>query len=368
MKFPSPIPPPDELDPLDPSAESGPSRDQLDLFTEPQIPGSPFGTPEDAFHLLLEAQDELQAARRREALWISIAVHAVLILILVNLGFLSSLFPARKPLAVMTPSDVLNQKDLTYLELPPDQLKQLKPPDTNVISDKNRISASLHPDQKMLKQMRDSAPPQPQGPQQPQMPAPQPQGQPEQSQNQPQPSVTQQEAPPEDAKLQVPVAKPSFKTGGSAGSVLDQATRHVAENRGGGSGGSYGDFGRAQPGGGREAAGVEILSDTMGVDFGPYLQRVKHAVEGNWYAVIPEIAKPPLLREGNVVIDFVILKDGRVAGMRVAGPSGESSFDRAAWSGISASNPFPPLPAEFRGEYLQLRFHFFYNPKAGELR
>ncbi len=354
----SPIPPRDQLDPSD-------DREQLDLFAASRAGSSPLA-PEDAFHLLLEAQDELQAARRREALWISLAVHAVLIVILLNLGYLTSLLPKRA-LAVLTPSDVLNQKDLTYIELPPDQLKLLKKPDTNIISDKNRISASLHPDQKMLKQMHDSRPPEPQGQQQEQAPPPQPQGEQQQAQNQQQPPITQQEAPPQDSRLPVPVAKPSFKLGGSASSAIDQATRNVAQNRGG-FGGSYGDFGRTQPGGGREAAGAEILSDTMGVDFGPYLQRVKHAVEINWYAVIPEIAKAPLLKSGKVVIDFVILKDGRVAGMRVAGPSGEASFDRAAWSGISASNPFPPLPSEFPGEYLQLRFHFFYNPATNELQ
>lgn len=357
----SPIPPRDQM--TEPEESS-----QLDLFAPASVGTSHLLSPDDALHLLLEAQDELQAARRREALWISIAVHALLILLLFNLGYITSLLPKRAPIAVLTPNDVLHQKDLTYLELPPDQLKQLKPPDTNVISDKNRISASMHPDQKLLKQMRDSRPPEPQGQQQPQPPPPQPQGQQQQAQQgQQQPQITQQEAPPQDAKLQPPVAKPSFKIGGTAGSMLDQATRNVAENRGG-FGGSYGDFGRAQPGGGREVAGAEILSDTMGVDFGPYLQRVKHAVEQNWYAVIPEIAKPPLLKQGKVVIDFVILKDGRVAGMRVAGPSGEASFDRAAWSGISASNPFPPLPTEFKGEYLQLRFHFFYNPTANELQ
>lgn len=35
----------------------------------------------------------------------------------------------------------------------------------------------------------------------------------------------------------------------------------------------------------------EVLSDTMGVDFGPYLQRVMHDVTLNWYKNIPESAK-----------------------------------------------------------------------------
>ena len=74
------------------------------------------------------------------------------------------------------------------------------------------------------------------------------------------------------------------------------------------------------------------------------------------------------MKRGKVSIEFAILKDGRVAGMKLGGPSGDVALDRAAWGGITGSNPFPPLPADFHGEYLALRFHFYYNPERGELR
>src|ERR1700730_13491757 len=38
--------------------------------------------------------------------------------------------------------------------------------------------------------------------------------------------------------------------------------------------------------------------------------------------------------------------------------------DRPAWGSITASNPFPPLPSEFTGPYLALRFRFYYPDKA----
>jgi len=41
---------------------------------------------------------------------------------------------------------------------------------------------------------------------------------------------------------------------------------------------------------------------------------------------------------------------------------------RAAYGGIAASKPFPPLPAEFAGPYLALRFRFYYNPDKGDLQ
>jgi outer membrane biosynthesis protein TonB len=48
----------------------------------------------------------------------------------------------------------------------------------------------------------------------------------------------------------------------------------------------------------------------------------------------------------------------------IANSSGTQSLDRAAVAGISASNPFPPLPAEFPGSDVRLQFVFLYNVKT----
>jgi TonB family protein len=108
---------------------------------------------------------------------------------------------------------------------------------------------------------------------------------------------------------------------------------------------------------------VEVLSDTQGVDFGPYLSKIVQAIRKNWYALIPPQARPPELKSGNVSIEFAILRDGHVAAMKLTHPSGDTGLDRAAWGGITASVPFAPLPEQFRGPYLALRFRFQYNPK-----
>jgi hypothetical protein len=36
-------------------------------------------------------------------------------------------------------------------------------------------------------------------------------------------------------------------------------------------------------------AGIEILSDTMGVDFGPYMKRLRYRIQGPWDALIPQL-------------------------------------------------------------------------------
>ncbi len=106
-----------------------------------------------------------------------------------------------------------------------------------------------------------------------------------------------------------------------------------------------------------------ILSDTRGVDFGPYLARIVYIVRRNWYSVIPESAR--LGEKGRVAVVFEILKDGSVPQLRLVASSGSDPLDRAAVAGIKASIPFPPLPEEFTGNHLVLQFIFLYNIGVG---
>jgi TonB family protein len=331
--------------------------------------------------LLIQLQDDLSRARRREALWMSVIVHLTLVILIMNSDRFVNLFPHRAVI-VMSP-DMMKQKDLTYLELPPDAQKLTKRPDTNNISDKDRVATTRKPqlDRNELKKILDSGRPGAPGPKAPPAPTSQPAPPPVMAQNTPpQMQPPEQQAPPQQltpppgrvAKLNTPPANsaPSFATGMSAGSAIAQAARAAAQNRGGygGGDGDGGNYGLGQGGQGKVVDNLEILSDTMGVDFGPYLQRVLHDVRQNWYNIIPEVARAPLMKKGKVSIQFAITKDGTVAGMQYVFSSGDVALDRAAYGGITASNPFPPLPTEFRGSYLELRFNFFYNPDASDLR
>jgi len=323
--------------------------------------------------LLIQLQDDLSRSRQREAFWISVVVHLAIVILVVNSARLEGLMH-RRSVILVSPQDLMKQKDLTYLELPPDQQKLTKRPDTNRISDKDRIATSKAPqlDRKELKKILDSSrpgPPSPPAQSQPAAPAPAAQGpQAPQEQPSPPPPPDQNQA----AHLQTPPAErptPSFNTGAmSAGSAIEQAARAAASNRGG-YGGDSGDYGLGQGKQGGEAIGpMDVLSDTMGVDFGPYLARVLHDVRENWYRIIPESARAPLMKKGKVSIEFAILKNGQVAGLQIVGTSGDVALDRAAYGGITASRPFPPLPSEFGGQYLALRFHFYYNPDKSDIQ
>jgi hypothetical protein len=56
---------------------------------------------------------------------------------------------------------------------------------------------------------------------------------------------------------------------------------------------------------------IEVLTDTMGVDFGPYLQRVVHDIRINWYNLIPKSAHAPMMKKGRVTIEFAFSKMAR---------------------------------------------------------
>src|SRR5208283_689508 len=275
-------------------------------------------------HLLIQLEDDLERSLLREAYWISVVVHIALVIFLL---MSPKMFPGIKGVTLLSPADLMRNQELTYLDLPPDAQKQLKASrEAKVISDKNRIAESRHPslDKKTLEELKRAGPPAPPAApgQTAQMSPPMQQGQ----QQQPDQSQGQQMAqlqPIPDPKLATPpqgAAKFPGNLGGmmSPGSAIEQAARAVATHRGGGTYGG-GDYGAGQGGPARTLGNLEVLSDTQGVDFGPYLSRVVDAVRRNWYTIIPEAARAPLLKRGKVAIEFAILPDGKVAGMRITG-------------------------------------------------
>jgi TonB family protein len=326
-------------------------------------------------HLLVQLQDDLSRSRRREAAWISIIAHLVVFIVLWNLNLIEKYLPWHS-LVVVSQKDPTDGKNLNFLALPPDAQKLTRKPKTNIASDKDRIATSRHPelDPKELRKILASPPPGAPGltgPRAPQAAAPPPQAL---AQNQP-PQPQQGQHPPSDpnqlAHLQMP-ARPNSqvndfaKYAGSmtAGSAVQQAAQAAAASRATGGGGQEGDFGLGTAAHGRQLGALDILSDTQGVDFAPYLQRILQDVKQNWYLLIPESAA---MKKGKLAIEFAITKDGQVAGMKLIASSGDVALDRPAWGSITNSNPFPPLPSEFNGQYLALRFRFYYNPEKGEI-
>ena len=73
-------------------------------------------------HILIQLEDDLERQHRREAAWISVAVHLFAVIFLL----LSPKIFGFKPVNVLSAEDIMKNKQLTYLDMPPDM--QTPPP------------------------------------------------------------------------------------------------------------------------------------------------------------------------------------------------------------------------------------------------
>jgi TonB family protein len=323
------------------------------------------GEPE--IHLLLELEAEAARWRRRTMFLLSVLLHAVMIILLLVSPNLFRRGAEMMGLRLQPEP----KRESTFLWLPPDVLRQLQepPPDTRNLSDRDRRAQGRSPiinpfgnrmpyseGNTPLPEIAGGAPklaPPPTAPPSPPgggaaaVPPP-----PEKNEGR----LHLADVPPAgsgDSRLQLSTTSP----GDAIRQSLEAAARGRASGPAEGPGDSLMQLRNFDPSFSTEAP--IILSDTRGVDFGPYLARVVYNVKRNWYSMIPVAAK--LGQKGRVGIVFEILKDGSVPQLRLVATSGSDPLDRAALGSIQASNPFPPLPEEFTGEHLVLQFIFLYN-------
>jgi len=320
----------------------------------------------EIIHLLDALDDERARARFREAVYISFIIW---------LGIAWFVFYGPQVIfhqpRLVNPADVLKQreKELTYLDLPKDVSKAVPKKPTNVISDKDRVQQTVKPtlDKKTLEQLQamrragepSSAPAAP-------APAPAPAPQQQAQQQQPAPQPLPQHPPQQQAMIDAPKPAPTRPNFGnqtqSAGDAIRQAAQQAAQNRGLG-----GDLGANAPVAHQGLnTGVEVLSDTMGVDFAPYLRRILSDIRRTWIPLIPEEARPPLNKQGETLIRFTILPDGSIGEMHLDGSTHDDAMNRAAWGGIVGVGQFPPLPSNFKGPNLELRIAFLVNMNPPE--
>ena len=328
---------------------------------------------EPEFHLLLEMEQEAARWRRRTMFLLSLILHALLItIVMVSPDLL------RRGAALMgVEVQPAAPRERTFLWIPPDVLKRMQepPPDTDILSDKDRRaqgrSPIIDPDGNRmpysqgntpLPEIAGGAPPLPPPGA---APAPPPGGSevppPPPDENRQESQLRLMDVRPEGSGGSSQLRLPSATPGQAIQQSLEAVARGRATGPGAGAGDSLSQFRNFDPNFSTE--GPVILSDTRGVDFGPYLARVVWNVRRNWYAVIPVTAR--LGTKGRVAIVFEILKDGSVPELRLVASSGSDPLDRAAVAAIRASNPFPPLPEEFTGEHLVLQFIFLYNMGYG---
>jgi outer membrane biosynthesis protein TonB len=310
---------------------------------------------------------ELSETQNKAELIKSITSFAAHVLFIALIILEPKIFPPRAP---SREQDELARRQMTIL-LPPGALDELRPtpqPRPPVV----------HVDPRILRKVAPPTPqpvptPAPKEPERvakelPSAPVPQPNAAPPKSQ--PDDSAAKAEAPKQPLKLETPQQQPTehalLLPKNSLGHSLQDSIRESAKMNAptavGGGGQVPSNSGLPGAGGQASAYGaMEMLTPTEGVDFNDYLHRVYITVKRNWFSVMPESVR--LGDKGVVSLQFRIMRNGNVPDgepVRLVG-SGKEPLDRAAVSSIRASNPFEPLPPQFSGPYIELRFTYYYN-------
>jgi TonB family protein len=101
-----------------------------------------------------------------------------------------------------------------------------------------------------------------------------------------------------------------------------------------------------------------IQLNTRQLKYMNYTGEVKQRIYSSWH--YPEAARQQHL-QGQLILEFAILESGKLAGIRVLTSSGYLPLDQGAIEAINAAKPFPPLPAHFQLDRLNIRASFLYR-------
>ena len=89
-----------------------------------------------------------------------------------------------------------------------------------------------------------------------------------------------------------------------------------------------------------------------------YVQAVKNRISNNW---LVSTISPSLSAAPRVYVTFNILRDGTIADVQVEQSSGLPEVDRSALRAVLASNPLAPLPPDYSGNRISVKFFFDFH-------
>ena len=118
---------------------------------------------------------------------------------------------------------------------------------------------------------------------------------------------------------------------------------------------------------GLQVGRVEVVGDPQGVNSGSYLSPIVLEAGKCWSKLTEDKTHAPSIKQGQVTIQFVLNKDGRVGATEIASPSGDDLLDRGACDCVSPLKIDAPLPAGFKGKDFIVRMQLLYNIAAMSL-
>lgn len=86
-----------------------------------------------------------------------------------------------------------------------------------------------------------------------------------------------------------------------------------------------------------------------------YLQIIIDRISSNWFT---SLVDPGIKGNFQSTVYFKIYKSGQISNLKIEESSGIRSLDLSALRAIQSSAPFPPLPKEYKNEYLGIHLIF----------
>jgi TonB family protein len=112
-----------------------------------------------------------------------------------------------------------------------------------------------------------------------------------------------------------------------------------------------------------QTLGVEVLTDTRGVDFGPYIKQLIQKISESRFPIKTSMRSD---EEGSTLLRFTIDSEGKVTNLYLDESSHDGALDHAAWDSIAQAKVFPPLPKSFSGPNLSLRVRYSVSRAPGK--
>jgi TonB family protein len=152
-----------------------------------------------------------------------------------------------------------------------------------------------------------------------------------------------------DKQAVVTKPDPKAKTGTAGGKAAGETAGRPG-GRGGGAGMRIGGLGDGPGGGG---SGGQLGMDNF--PYAYYLQNIQDRISSRWFQ---SLVDPGVSGTFQTTVYFRIFRDGTISDVEVKESSGLPSLDLSAKRAIINAAPFPPLPTDYDESYLGIRLIF----------
>ncbi len=104
--------------------------------------------------------------------------------------------------------------------------------------------------------------------------------------------------------------------------------------------------------------GLNFGEGNFGDRYNWYVAAVRSRISSNW---LLSMVSPNIFSAPRVYLTFDILRDGTIGNVQITQSSGIPEVDRSALRAVLASNPLGPLPGDYPGGKVSVKFYFDFH-------